>query len=173
MMGKGKILMVCGGILTLIATYVFAWYAITINYLKYYNNGIGGIKNFTKLFLHGESYVTTLGVPLWIVYISSVLVVFTLISGVLQLLALKKRSLGLVGSIVPIFIGIMIILGFSLYPEWITYFQLFGDRNPLISEGFPLNLPMPYRSESLGTYLLLAGGIIGVFGYYFLKEEIY
>ncbi len=172
-MGKGKILMICGGILTLISTYVFAWYAVTINYFKYYNNGIGGIKNFTNLFLHGESYATTLGVPLWIVYISSVLIVFTLISGVLQLLALKKRILGIVGSIVPIFIGIMIILGFSLYPEWILYFQLFGDRNPLISEGFPLNLEIPYRAESLGTYLLLAGGILGVVGFLYLKEEIY
>jgi hypothetical protein len=173
MMGKGKILMVCGGILTLISTYVLAWYAISINYFTYYTNGIGGIKNFLNLFLHGESYASTLGVPLWIVYISSVLIVFTLISGVLQLLALKKRIWGIVGSIVPILIGIMIILGFSLYPEWITYFQLFGDRNPLISEGFPLNLAIPGRPESLGTYLLLAGGILGVIGFYYLKEEIY
>ena len=172
-MGKGKILTVCGGILTLVATYVLCWYKITINYFYYYTNGIGALKNFLNIFLRAQSYADYFELPLWIIYVSSVLVVFTLISGVVQLLIFKKRIFALLGSIIPIVIGIMIILGFTVFPEWLKYLVIFGDRNPLIAGAFPLNLPLPGRPESLGTYVLLAGGILGVIGFYYSKEEIF
>ena len=173
MMGKGKILMVCGGIVTLISVYVLAWYAFDINYFTYYINGIGGIKNIPNIIFHAQSYATYLGIPVWIIYVSIVIIILTLITGVVQILAVKNRILGILGSIIPLLFGIMIIVGFEVSPEWINFFQIFGDRNPLIAEGFPLNLEIPGRPESLGTYTLIFGGILGIIGYYYSKEEIF
>ena len=173
MMGKGKILSLVGGILTLISTYLLAWYVYEINYVVYYYNGIGAIENFLDLYVHAQNYADYLELPLWIIYLWGLVIIVTLISGGLQLLSLKNRIWGLIGSIMPIIISIVIILGLILFPEWLKYLEIFGDSNPLIRGGFPLNLALPARPESLGTYVLFAGGILGVIGFYYSSEEFY
>ena len=173
MMGKGKIYSLIGGILTLVSTYVLAWYVYNINYFDYYYNGIGGFKNLLDVYVHAQQYADYLELPLWIIYLWGIVVFATLISGGVQLLSLKNRIWGLLGSIMPIIISIMIILAFTLYPDWLKYIEIFGDRNPLIRGALPLNLALPARPESLGTYSLLAGGILGVIGFYYNLEEFY
>ena len=174
-MGKGKNLTLVGGILTVIATYALCWFKRNILYLAHYFNGIGAIENILDLFFHPELYAEYYELPTWTVYVIAVLVILFLISGALQILAIKKRSAGIIGSIMPIIISIMIILGvmFNLLPDLIKFLEIFGDSSPLIAGAIPFNYAILGRPESIGSYVLLAGGILGIIGSYMSREEFY
>ena len=174
-MGKGKNLTLIGGILTVIATYALCWFKRRILYLDYFFNGIGAIENVLDLFFHPELYAEYYELPTWTVYVIAVFVILFLISGALQILAIKKRFAGIIGSVMPLIISIMIILGvmFSLIPEIVKFLEIFGDHSPLIAGAIPLNYAIAGRPESIGSYVLIAGGILGIIGSYLSREELY
>lgn len=172
-MEKGKIITIFAGVITLLANYVLIWYIQTVSYADYNTSGLGGLINFPDVFLHGQKYADYLGWPLWMIYVGSLLIILPLIAGVLQILVVKKPKLAIIGSIIPLVLGIMILVGLSLIPNLLKYLEIFGSRSAIILGILPINLEIPGRPESLGTYALIAGGIIGIVGLYLAREDLY
>jgi hypothetical protein len=97
------------------------------------------------------------------IYIVAVVLIIFAISGVLQLIGLKSRALAIIGSLLPLFIGTIILLNsFITLPDFLSVFPLFLIDNPLVDGIVPYDLIL--GPTSLGTYTLLAGGVLGLIG---------
>jgi len=84
-----------------------------------------------------------------------------LLSGIFQLIGMKSRVLGLIGSIFVLVIGILVFLGvfnIVINIDWIIY--IFGDSVPIIDGIIPFDLVL--GPASLGLYVLIAGGALGL-----------
>lgn len=167
-MELGKLLSLIGGVLTLVATYVFAWFVVDITGTLYYGHGIGIVMSLPETFANAESIAASWGsgVPGFVLYIVGGCLIFFLFSGILILLGVKNRIIPIIGAIMPIAIALAVISGpFNVPPNVINYIAPFSSET---LGGFPLNIvigPIGYgASVSLGNYLLLAGGILGVIG---------
>ncbi|MFX0071723.1 MAG: hypothetical protein ACFFAO_11600 [Candidatus Hermodarchaeota archaeon] len=171
-MGKGIKLSILGGILTIVGTYIFTWFSfVFVDTL--YASGIGGIINSAEIIPHmgslGRRYnLEPFEIYLWIIFIYAFAA-----CGALQILAIKNYYIGLVGTIIALIMGIMLFLGaiLGVVPFFLRYLELFGSD--LIVEGaFPIHYVW-FGKASLGCYLVFAGGIIGVIGAYFSREEYF
>ena len=171
-MGKGKKLIFIGGILTLIGTYLFIWFEFSYITVQY-ASGIGGINNFMDLLLNNKFYRVKYGLPGWVIQIIAILMLIFLISGILQLIGKKNRKIGIVGTILPLLMGLMLVLGgmISLLAFFLRYLQIYGTTESLI-EGIPIHIVI-YGRASIGSFLVLAGGILGLIGFFISKEEFY
>ncbi len=164
-MGAGKFFCVLAGILTIVATYVLSFYAFTIFSIIVYVCGIGSMKKIPEMFTNPDVYATALSLPTYAIYIIAVVIIFFLISGIFQLIGVKSRVLVILGSILPILIGIYILLfGFEVLPtELNVYSFLFWDTEPLIEGIIPLKI-LEFKTVDIGTYVLIAGGFLGLIG---------
>ena len=172
-MGKGKNLIFTGGILTLIGTYALTWFSFAFGTIQY-AYGVGGIKNFMDLLFPSSFYVKRLELDRWLIQVIAILMLFFLISGILQLIGKKRRFVGLVGTIMPLLMGIGLILGGSitLLAFILRYLEIYGDPDPLIAGLLPIHWII-YGRVSIGSFVVLAGGILGLIGVIMSKEEFY
>jgi hypothetical protein len=148
------------GIITILATYLFSWYAINIGTIHYVN-GIGIIVHLPDMFLSAESLGTTLDIPFFALYIIAGLFILFLISGILQIIGVASRAVVIIGSIMPILLGVALLMTTAdIFPKnlWIEY--ILGTDQPLIADIIPLKL-LPLEVVDIGAYLLFAGGAIG------------
>lgn len=165
-MSSGKKLLTIAGILTLLATFLFSW--ATFNYGEIqYLNGVGGIYNVIDIFTKGTKfYRRHFGLPEWAIYVLAIIVIWLVASGFIQLIGRKSRKAGIIGSIIPLIVGLIILLnvvGIPFTGGIIRIFRVFGGES--IVEGLiPLHIVLPGRVEAFGLYLLLAGGILGIIG---------
>ncbi|MFX1498849.1 MAG: hypothetical protein ACFFBH_15095 [Promethearchaeota archaeon] len=167
-----KILCLISGLLTLVATYVFAWFNVDLSGTDYYGHGIGVIMSLPNTFGNAETIATSWSVPTFAIYIVGGCLIFFLFSGVIILLGLKYRAFAIIGAIMPILIALAIISGpFNAPPNLIDYIGPFSSES---LGGFPLNLaigPSGFgASVSVGNYLLLGGGILGMISGFLPKE---
>jgi len=164
-MGAGKFFCVLAGILTIVATYVLSLYAFEIFSITVYVCGIGSMKKIPEMFTNPDGYATAMSLPTFTIYIIAVVIIFFLISGIFQLIGVKSRVLVILGSILPILIGIYILLfGFGVFPtELNVYSFLFWDTEPLIEGIIPLKI-LKLNTVDIGTYVLIAGGFLGLIG---------
>lgn len=159
-MAAGKILSVIAGIITLFATYVLSWVSVTVP-PTFYAYGIGLIKNLPAMFTQADALGVLLGVPGFVLYIIAGIGIVFLLSGIFQLLGVKSRTFALIGSIFVLLMGIMLLLGtlnIIINIDWVIY--IFGDSVPLIEGRVPFDLVL--GPASLGLYVLIAGGVIGL-----------
>jgi len=159
----GKVLSLVAGILTLLATFLFSWYSIdggggTI----YYAGGLGIIKNLPAMFTDAQGLGTTLGIPFFALYIIAGIFILFLTSGVLQILGMKSRVPLIIGTVVALGIGSLIWLGSANIIDRVVWIEnILGTETPLIEGIIPLSL-LGVDTIDIGTYLLYAGGIIGI-----------
>ncbi|MFW9951720.1 MAG: hypothetical protein ACFFKA_16515, partial [Candidatus Thorarchaeota archaeon] len=105
-----------------------------------------------------------LGADAIIFYLMLVLFIVWLVSGVLQLVGLKSRVVGIIFSLVPLALGIMFLLLF--------YTTILGPMTALftlmtIGEQFGGFFPIFVDiggSIGLGAFFLLGGGVLGLIG---------
>lgn len=156
-MSAGKFLALVAGIITLLGTYFFAISGVTGTV----GSGIGFITNLSDLFSDAETSATDLDTPLALYYVYVILFIIFLASGVLQMLSICSRAVGFIFSLFPLCIGIMFIL--------LGYTELLGDKSLFFStffngeqygDFFPILVDL--GELALGTYILLAGGVLGV-----------
>ncbi|NVM45968.1 MAG: hypothetical protein HWN79_13710 [Candidatus Lokiarchaeota archaeon] len=159
-MGMGKILSLIAGIITIVATYLLSWVSVTLP-PTFYAYGIGFIKNLPAMFTEAEALGILLGVPGFVFYIIAGIGIVFLLSGIFQLIGMKSRVIGLIGSIFVLLMGIMLLLGtlnIVINLDWVT--NIFGDSAPIIDGIIPYDLPL--GPASLGLYVLIAGGALGL-----------
>lgn len=162
-MGIGKILSIVAGVITLLATFLFSWYAVDGGGGNiYYAGGLGIIKNLPAMFTNAQGLGSTLGIPFFALYIIAGIFILFLASGILQILGIKSRIPLIIGTITSLGIGSLIWLGSADLinrVDWIV--NILGTDTPLIEGIIPLSI-LGIDIIDLGIYLLYAGGIIGI-----------
>ncbi|MHA1932387.1 MAG: hypothetical protein ACW96X_07585 [Promethearchaeota archaeon] len=137
-----------------------------------YTNGLSFFLHITDIFTDPIGIAThpSVGInvePYMILILGIVLIIFTF-SGFIQLIGVKFRIAAIIGSILPLFVGIVFILGiFIVLPDnLLALFMLMSD-NPIIEGIIPLDVPLGASTLgdiSLGTYVLVAGGATSLAG---------
>ncbi|MFW9864790.1 MAG: hypothetical protein ACFFEN_01700 [Candidatus Thorarchaeota archaeon] len=160
-MSVGKKLSILSGILTIIATYLFSWYAINTG-TTYYASGLGIIFNFPAMFTEAPSLGTTLGIPSFAVYIVAIYFILFLAAGLFQILGTKKRGFVLFGTLLVLGMGILIFLGsFNVVDKTVWIENLLGTNTPLVEGYIPWAI-LGLNTFDIGLYILYAAGIIGI-----------
>ncbi len=167
-MGNGKIFCIIGGVLTLVATLILGFgYAPATSFAMF---GIGFIMNLDNIFEDTFSYSILFGGQDFVVYLLVIVLIVFLISGFIQIAGIKSRVAAIVGSILPIFISLVFISDFYdvLFPDPLTNIVSFFWTESIIDGIVPLHITAGTISTglevSLGTYILLGGGILGIIG---------
>ena len=149
-MGAGKILCILGGIVTLLATFLFSFAPFLPGTYLY---GIGFIMNIPTWFTSGD---------ILIIIMAIVFIIF-LLSGIFILIGVSSRALAIIGSLFAIIVGVYFVLVFYIgLPLEIAQFALMFIGTPLVDGIIPLNIAV--GDASLGTILVLAGGVLGLIG---------
>jgi len=153
-LAAGKILIIIAALLTILGTWVFA----TILFIPgYVGSGLGFALNLLDII------GTDPGADAVVFYLLLALFIAWLLSGVLQLVGLKSRIVGILFSLVPLAIGLMLVL--------LIYTDILGMMSAIftlmtigeqIGGFFPIMLSL--GDLGLGTYFLLGGGVLGIVG---------
>ena len=153
-MALGKIFIILGALLTILGTWVFA----TLLFIPgYVGSGLGFAMNLPSII------GTDPGADAVVFYLLLVLFIAWLGSGVLQLVGLKSRIVGIIFSLIPLAIGLMLIL--------LIYTDILGMMSAVftlmtigeqIGGFFPILVQL--GDLGLGTYFLLGGGVLGIIG---------
>ena len=162
-MESGKITSLLAGIITILATYVFSWYTMDIPPnipTSFYSNGLGIINNIPSMFTNASTYGTLLNMPGFAVYIVAGFLIFFLASGIIQITGIKSKVVAIVGSIMPIGIGIALFFTNSNILDKIIWIENVFGTNSLLGI-FPLQI-VPNEIVDIGGYLLLIGGGLGI-----------
>ncbi len=155
------LIIIIAAVLTLLGTWVFALFPFIFGTL---GSGLGFAMNLPVIIT-----ATPTADVVVVFYLLLVLFIAWLASGVLQLIGLKSRIVGIIFSLIPLAIGLMFIL--------LVYTEVLGDMSLVfffmtvadpISEFFPMYIEL--GGMGLGVYLLLAGGVLGVIGSSLPKE---
>ncbi|KKK92354.1 hypothetical protein LCGC14_2703780, partial [marine sediment metagenome] len=158
-MGAGKVLILIGGIVTLVSLFFLTLIGGLAD-SHYY--GLGFIFNLPDIFSDADLIATGWGEEVMIVYILAIVFIVVLISGILQLVGLASRPVAIIGSILPIIMAILIILiRFDILEDWEKFLSLFYEDS-IVDGILPFNIEL--GDISLGTYTLLAGGVLGLIG---------
>lgn len=161
-MANEKNLVILGGILTLISIYLLSWFTYLLG-TNHYANGMGGIQNLLHIFTNGKEYAFAYGVPLWATILMVAFIITVLACGFMQLCGKKSYFLGYFGSVIALLLGLITIIGANIgLVGFHRILYLFGG-DPLIEGYVPLHIVIPGRPETIATYILIAGGIIGLF----------
>ncbi len=159
-MALGKIFIILGALLSILGTYVFAIYGA----VGFVGSGIGFILNLTDLFENAALYAGFAGIDVIIFYILLIVFIIFLAAGILQLVGLKSRAVGLIFSLFPLGVGIMFLLLF--YTEILGLISaLFGLF--FIGEQFGNIFPILVDlggGNGLGAFFILGGGALGLIG---------
>ncbi|KKK84395.1 hypothetical protein LCGC14_2783770 [marine sediment metagenome] len=155
-MGAGKILILIGALLTLVSTF-FLTFATGLS-------GIGFLFNIPEIISQGTTF------PIWVLIIGSEMVLYILtivyivfiLSGILQLVGLASRVVAIIGSILPIVVGVLIILISLDVLDYGQYTILFAHTD-IVTDIVPLDIPLGDLG-SLGAFTLLGGGVLGLVG---------
>ena len=166
-MGSGKLFCFIGGILTLVSTLVLSFGVYPITGMTFF--GIGFIMNLDNIFEDTFSYAVLFEGQDFVVYILVVILIIFLISGFIQLAGIKNRLAAIVGSILPIFISLLFIsyVYDILFPDSLTNIMIFFWTESIVENVVPLHVAVGTVGPlevSLGTFLLLGGGILGIIG---------
>ncbi|MFX0074903.1 MAG: hypothetical protein ACFE96_05640 [Candidatus Hermodarchaeota archaeon] len=158
-MGAARtLLIVIGAVLSILGTYAFA---IVLFFPGVTGSGLGFAMNLLDIFAIDP---TSLGADPIIWYLMLTLFILWLVAGVLQLIGLKSRIVGIIFSLVPLAMGIMFLLLF--YTEilgpmtaiftFMTIGEQFGDI-------FPVFVDLG-GGVGLGAFFLVGGGALGLIG---------
>ncbi len=148
-MGAGKIFCILGGIVTLLATFLFSFMGGPGASLYY----IGFLMNLGYWFGTGEVLIIVMCV---------VFLIF-MFAGVFILAGLKVRALAILGSIFAILLGLYLVLSlYGVLPIEVSQFVLLFANINLVEGIIPVNLVL--GNVSIGTYLMIGGGVLGLIG---------
>lgn len=165
-MGLGKTLSILGGVLTLVSTYLLTFWGSGM----VYGSGIGAIMNIPDIFMNPGTYAGTL--PEFMGYVIAALLLFFLFAGILELAGAGSRGASAIGGFLALIGGIYFLLGleFSSLPLDISLYSniLFGG-SAIVDGILPFHLTI--GNVGVGTYVLFAGGVLGLIGALLPREK--
>jgi hypothetical protein len=182
----GKALAAIGGVLSLVAVFALTWIdSSQIGGILIY--GMGGIVNnlfgsiaeyFTNAALVSSAYNAVLGTTGdWIAYVMGVVIILIIASGVLSLIGIKVRFLAFLGGLFALLPGLLILLATFLDGvEIITNLAgmvsvMFMSNQPLVENIIPFNFAIGGRTEAIGSYVLILGGLLAIISSFISRDD--
>ena len=161
-----KKLMVLGGLLTLVSTYVLTFYANGSSYIW----GYPALLILPDIFMNPGSYVLSL--PPAMGYVIGVLMALFLLAGVLQILGAANRGIGTLGGIFALigalFFTMVLMIGTSVIPVEVVLYMILFSGPALVPGTIPYHFGVAATTFpgtlGLGTFVLILGGVIGMIG---------
>ena len=153
-MAVGKIFIILGALLTILGTWVFAVFSMSSTVV---GSGLGFAMNLIDIIGIDP------GADALVFYLMLVVFIIWLASGVLQLIGLKSRIVGLIFSLFPLAVGLMFIL--FMYTEilgMMTFVFMLFTSTEVIGGFYPVLVQLDVLG--LGTYFLVGGGALGLIG---------
>lgn len=154
-MGAARVvLVVIAAVLTLLGTYLFALFP----FFTGVGSGLGFAMNLPMILTATPDPDVAI-----VFYLMLVVFIAWLAAGVLQLIGIRSRIVGIIFSLVPLTIGIMFVL--LVYTDVlglmsaVFFFMTVGEQ---IGGVFPVYIEL--ADMGLGVYFLLAGGVLGIIG---------
>jgi hypothetical protein len=163
---EGNVLSIVAGIITLVTTYLFSWYITSSNGSTVYAYGVAAWQNVLQMFSNPSGFGSSRGMQTWIVIILAIVLIIFLLSGLIQMAGLNSSAAAIVGSILPILVGLMFFL-YSvnvITDDWQNLISIFWSSEEIIAGIFPLTLQFAGYPATVGTYLLMIGGFLGLIG---------
>ena len=167
------LLIVIGAVLSILGTYIFAIF----DFLSYPASGIGFIMNTFVGGLLGPSFISApdlwagmVGIEIWLFWLLLVVFLIFLVAGILQLVGMKSRIVGIIFSLFPLLVGTMFLLLFFtdiLGPISGTFALFFVGES--IGGFLPVFISIG-GSTGLGAFFLVGGGALGLIGSILPKE---
>ena len=153
--------------MTLVATFLLGFGYDPLAEMGFF--GIGFLMNIDNIFEDTLFYSTLFDGQDFVVYLLFIVLIIFLISGFIQLAGLKNRIAAIIGSLLPLFISLVFISDFYdvLIPDPVTNITSFFWNQSIVEGIVPLHIPVGALGSlevSLGTYILLAGGVLGLIG---------
>jgi len=156
-LAAGKILLILGALLTILGTYVFGLFI----FFTAVGSGLGFALNIIDIFALDPAL---LGIDAIIFYLMLAIFIIWLASGVLQLVGLKSKIVGIIFSLFPLGVGIMFLLVFytTILGPISGLFTLFtiGEH---FGGFFPIFVDIG-GSTGLAAFFLVGGGALGLIG---------
>ena len=158
----GKILAFVAGLLTIIGTFFFT----LLQFFTGYVYGAGGMFNIDDIFVYGTS-----GAPdAWVAWVAGPLIILYLLSGFVQLLGIKSKIAAILGSILPLFVAISILLAwFDVTVPYMVYL-LFLAAEPLVPGIIPIAFEYSFMVVGWGTFIILIGGLLSLISGFMSRE---
>jgi hypothetical protein len=166
-MKSGRALALISGLVTIIGTYVLTVSAALPNV----SSGIGFITRLPELFADPVTLAISIGLGdlVWVYFILVALFIVFLAAGVLQIIGMANRAISFIFSLFPLAIGLLFV--FLTYTDYLgiksAFFQAYFEA-PLIGGIYPFHVPL--GDLGLGTYVLIAGGALGIISV-FMKRD--
>ena len=148
-MRVSKLFYIIGGLVILLATFLFSFHNF---FPGVYFYGIAFILNIPTLFTSGDI----------LVMIVAVVYIIFLLSGIFILIGKKSRLLAIIGSLFAIGVGAYFILVFYIGILEVSQFSLMFLDDAIIKGILPLDIAV--GPLSLGTILVPTGGVFGLIG---------
>ncbi len=163
----GKLFALFGAIITILGTYLFTLGEVIPGTSYLY--GVGGWANIGAVF----QYATSGAPDAWQAWIVGITLIIYLISGLIMLLGIKSRIAAFFGSLVPLAVGIILILGtfgVSVLGMYGLYF-LFLTGAPVVANVIPLTFEYSFMSLGWGTILVTLGGLLVLVSVFMTRED--
>ncbi len=152
-MGAGKVLCIIGGLIALVSTLFFSFYDTGL----FTGYGIAIFLNFMSIITSGNI----------LLIVFTIIYTLGVVSGIFILIGAKVRALAIIGAVFALILGVLLLLITGLNINLgadISFSILVFEANPIVDGILPFDLPLGLGSMSLGTVLLVGGGVLGLIG---------
>lgn len=161
-----KVLRLLGALMTLVATYVLTFFGEG----PFIGWGYPALLTLPEIFADPASYAISL--PPVMGYVIGIVLALFLLAGVLQLIGVASRGLGIIGGIIALlgslFMVIVLFTGADIIPAQFGIYLLLFIGPPLVPGTIPYSLVITTTGlgtpVGLGLVVLILGGILGLVG---------
>ena len=164
-MNFGKLLAILGGVLTIIAMYLFTLFEA----VPYFSYAIGGFITLNSVVVNSVLHAGILGVGEWVIYLILAGYVVFVTTGFIQLGGVSKKLPAIIGSVIPLLVGIFLLInGFTGALSGFRYaIEMFSG--PGLNEiYFPIHFEI--GGIGFGTYLMILGSTLTLVSVFIKKE---
>jgi len=175
----GKILIVIGALLTLVSTFFLSFGQTNGADGRTYTSGIGFLFNLPQIWGNVAYWNGFNGGETVLQYVFSIVFIFFVLSGVIQLAGLANKYVAIIGSLIVLAFGITMIIFITVdIPGWaLNRYSSLLWRGSIVDGIWPLDVRIIgasgvfYQGYSLGTFTLIAGGCLGLVGGILVKKD--
>ncbi|MHA1646859.1 MAG: hypothetical protein ACTSVL_04730 [Promethearchaeota archaeon] len=170
----GKILAIIGAVLSFLGIMFFT---LIDGGGFFFLSGLQGFINIPEMFGAGGDLIAVgLGVDKWVIIVIEIVIILYLISWLFQFLGAKFRIFSLLGSILPLFVGIVIFLvALGVTADFFVNILLFLivtlSGAPLVDGVIPLDVALGTSGLTVGSILVLLGALISFVSVFMKRED--
>lgn len=179
-MGAGKTLSIVAGVFSLLGVFILNWVNSTTS-MVYGLGGLMGLGDFfenidTLAFLYGMIFGDSF--QDWMMYLIAVEVILLGISPILQFVGAKSKAAAIIGSLLPLAVGVIILLiSMETFSTEISaklsllFAYPYITTEAMVEDIIPFTYGFEGRDEAVGLYALLAGGFLGLVSGFMSRDD--